>query len=550
MNPMKNGLAARATARRFAMLVLAALSLLPEARAADSPPAAAAPTLVDVKRWAVEGNTLLPTAEIDQSLAGYTGPATLERLRSAAATVQTLYRRAGYGGVVAFLPEQDLKDGRVLIRVVEGRLARVDIADNKQYSTENIRASLPSLTPGVTPNVRRIDAEIQLANENPSKTVQVLLQPGETPGAIVAAVTVQEQPVQHITARVDNTGGASIGRWRAALGWQHANLAGRDQVLAAEVQTAPQDPSAVRVFSSSYRMPLYGSAMAFDAYGAWSNVDAGKVGTAAGDLAFSGKGSIVGLRLSNYLPRYSNVDQRLLTGFEARTYRNTCTIDGLPQDACGAAGASVAVQPVSLTYTAQAAGEVRWGFSIGLHHNLGSGGAHARAEDFEAVRQGSKRRYTLLRSSTQVALPLGEWASFAARLNAQASSQPLVPGEMFGAGGAASVRGFEERELSGDSGATLSLELQGRNLAGDGSTTPHGADIRLLTFADAGYVQNELGAPCLAGRSHCRMGSLGIGLRANWPSLTLRLDIARAMSTASTTAKGDARAHAGLTYTF
>lgn len=521
---------------------------VPQAAAPPGPAASSPAPTVQVQGFEVQGNTLLPPAALQARLAEFKGTATLQRLRDAAAAVQELYRRAGYGGVVAFLPEQAFTSaagGVVRIRVVEGRLTRVDVAENRQYSIANIRASLPTLVTGATPQVRRIDAEIQLANENPSKTVQVLLQPGDTPGSIAAKVTVAEQPVQRFTARVDNTGGERTGRWRAALGWMHANVADKDHVFAVELQTAPEDTQAMAVLSASYRAPLYGQAMAIDAYGAYSDVDAGKVGTQAGDLAFSGKGTIVGTRLNVYLPRYANVDQRLVAGLEWREYLNNCSIAGLPQGACGAAGESVSVQPLSLSYTAQTVSEIRAGVSLGLHHNLAFGGSHGAQADFDAVRPNSRRRYTLLRASAQLALPVAEWGVLAARLQGQYSAKPLVPGELFGIGGAQNVRGFEERELGGDSGAQLSIEALGPNL-GERLFQQPGLDLRALLFADAGYASNQRGDPCLPARSHCRMGSLGFGLRANWQPWQLRLDVARAMSTATTTVKGDVRAHFSL----
>lgn len=536
---------------RAAIVVATAFALAPAAAtAADpAPRTATAAVTVDVKRYEVQGSALIPAAELEARLAAFNGRSTLERLRAAAAAVQDAYRQAGWGGVVAFLPEQDLKDGVVKIRVVEGKLGTVTVEKNKQFSRDNILASLPSLKTGATPPVRRIDAEIQLANENPAKTVQVLLQPGAQPGTVAAAVTVQEQPVQRFSARLDNTGGKSIGRWRAAFGWQHANVADADHVFAAEYQTAPQDPAAVRVLSGSYRAPLYGRAMAFDAYAAWSNVDAGKVGSAAGDLQFSGKGVIAGARLAAYLPRWGNVDQRLIGGLEWRDYQNSCTIDGLPQGACGAAGASVSVQPLSLTYTAQASGDWRWGLSAGVHHNLATGGSHAAQSDFDAVRSGSQRRYTLLRSQAHLTIPVGEGSGLSARVSTQYSREPLVPGEMFGGGGAGTVRGFEERELSGDSGAVLTLEWTGADIA-ESAFSWKGADLRLVAFADAAYLANRDDAPCMAGRHECHMGSLGTGLRLAWSTLQLRLDVARAMSTGPITAKGDVRAHLSLNVAF
>jgi hemolysin activation/secretion protein len=524
--------------------------LLPAPAAPAPAPAASAPEpTVQVLAFEVQGNTLLAPDVLQARLAAFKGSATLQRLRDAAAAVQELYRRAGWGGVVAFLPEQALAGGTVRIRVVEGRLARVDVAGQQQYSEANIRASLPTLSVGTTPQVRRIDAEIQLANENPAKNVQVLLQPGDTAGSIAAKVTVSEQPVQRFSARLENTGAERTGRWRAALGWMHANVADKDHVFAVELQTAPEDTQAVAVLGLSWRAPLYGRAMAVDAYGAWSDVDAGRVGTQAGDLAFSGQGYVLGTRLNVYLPRWFNVDQRLVAGLEWREYLNNCSIAGLPQGACGSAGESVSVQPLSLSYTAQTVGEVRAGLSVGLHHNLAFGGQHGAQADFEAVRPNSRRRYTLLRASAQLAVPLAEWGVLAARLQGQYSPRALVPGELFGIGGAQNVRGFEERELGGDSGVQLSVEALGPNL-GSGLFGQAGPELRALLFADAGYVANRQGDPCLLDRSDCRMGSLGAGLRLNGPQWQLRLDIARAMSTATTTKKGDVRAHAALSATF
>jgi len=543
-----------ALAAALATVLTATPPVFAQAASAPSAQPAAAATVaaavaVAVTRFEVQGNTLLPPTRLAQRLEPFTGTARLDRLRAAAAAVQDLYRDAGFGGVVAFLPEQDLKDGVVKIRVVEGKLTRVEVSDNKRFSTGNIRASLPSLVTGTTPNVRRIDAEIQITNENPAKTVQVLLQPGGKPGEVTAAVTVAEQAVQRFTGRLDNTGGKQIGRWRAALGWQHANLWDADHVFATELQTAPQDTSAVKVLSGSYRAPLYGQALAVDAYGAWSDVDAGKVGTAAGDLSFSGKGTIFGARLSAYLPRSANVDQRAILGLESREYKNSCTIAGLPQGACGSAGASVSLQPLSLVYTAQAVAEGRWGLSLGLHTNLGAGGSHGSQADFDAVRSGAQRRYVLLRGTGQLSLPLGETGAFTSRVNLQAAGKPLVPGEMFGAGGAQSVRGYEEREISGDSGATLTLEVQGGNLAESWSFAK-GGSLHAVAFVDAGTVANQGGASCLAGQTRCHVAGAGLGLRGQWQGLSLRLDVASALQAASTTQRGDARAHIALLYNF
>lgn len=520
----------------------------PQVAAPTGAPAPAAAT-VDVKAYEVEGNTLLPAETLEAALQGFKGAATLSRLREAAASVQELYRRAGYGGVVAFVPEQAPTEGRVRIRIVEGRITGIEVQEGKQFKRANMLASVPSLVVGQTPQVRRIDAEIQMANENPAKSLQLLLQPGADAGSIAAKLNVEELPARRITARADNTGGRSNGIWRTALGWQDANFSDRDDVLAGEYQTSPSRPSAVKVASGSYHLPLYGRALALDAFGAWSDVDGGRVETQAGGLQFAGSGVVVGLRVSAYLPKLDEIDQRLVMSVERRDYINSCSVDGLPEGSCGSAGASVLVHPVGVTYTATSTGERRYAYSLGLHGNLGLGGRHGGADDFQAVRQGSRSDYLILRISAQYGVGIEPWGALSLRASGQFAPRPLIPGELFGVGGSSSVRGFGERELSADSGFQLTAEFQGPSLT-EKSEKWRAFELRPLLFADAGWVRNSQGDVCLAGKTLCHMESVGIGLRANWQQLQLRADVARALNDSVTTRQGDSRVHVGLNLSY
>jgi len=522
-----------------------------QAGAAEPAAARESGVQVQVERFEVEGNTLLPAERIDAVLARYRGAATLARLREAAAAVQDLYRDAGFGGVVAFLPGQTASGGVVRIRVVEGKLVRVRIGGHQRYSPEAIRAALPALQEGRTPEVRLIDAQLQLANENPGRNIQVLLQPGSEPATIEAQLSVTERPPTRTTLRVDNTGSQASGRWRTALGWQHADLFGTGQVLTLEAQTAPRDAKNVKVLSGAWRLPLPQWLSTVDAFAAWSDVKTGGTASAAGDLDFKGQGSVLGLRGTRYLPRWNTVDQRVSLGLDWREYRNQCTIDGLPEAACGSAGASVALHPVSLNYTAQSAGTLPWGLSLSLQANSGVGGRRAGPEDFEAVRAGATRHYSIVRVAANVGTGPLPWlwdAGFTVQFNGQATGSTLVPGEQFGIGGAQSVRGYEEREINGDNGAQVAVELSSASLIDQFLDQP--ALLRVLLLADAGHVNNPNGDNCQDKRSSCRIGSLGVGLRFAVGGLTARVDVARAYAAGSRTEKGDVRAHASFTLGF
>lgn len=530
---------------RWWWLALAAASLGAPLRAqpasAGGPPSApVAEATVQVTAFTVQGNTLLDPALLQALLQPWRGPRTLVELGEAAQAVQAQYSRAGYGAVVAYLPPQPVADGTVTIAVLEGRLSRVSVQGQQRLSAERVRAALPTLVEGSTPRVRRIDAELQLANENPGRSFGVLLGPGAAPGEVEATVKVAETAVHRFTGALDNSGNEATGKYRLSLGWLHADISGHDDVLNAQLQFSPTELKAVQVLSLGYRLPLVRQLAALDLFAAYSDVDGGIQPSVAGDLRFAGQGRIFGARVTAYLPRWGEVDQRLSVGLESRLYLNTCSVAGLPDGACGPSSNSVLVQPLSVDYTAQVGGALPASLQLGLSHNLALGGHYGSAEDFEAVRPGASRHYTALRASAQVSTALVDDWSLAGRLSLQHTQDQLVPGEQFGLGGASSVRGYADRELAGDSGYALAIELSTPRLAADSTGA---ADLRLLAFADGGQVHNQGDLACRAGQTRCTLTSLGLGARLGWRTLQARLFLAQARQDGADTRAGDWRTH-------
>ncbi len=508
---------------------------------------AATPASVEVTAFQVSGNTLVTAEAIERALAPFKGRRTLEELGAAARAVQRLYVDMGYGGVVAYVPPQTRSDGVISLVVVEGRVSAVNVRGAQVFNEANIRASLPDLVVGATPRMRRIDAQMQISNENPSKRVRVLLKPGSGPGETEAEVTVQEGSLRHVTLALDNTGTSGTGEYRASVAWQHANLSGHDDVFTAQFQTSPTQPDRVRVLSAGYRFPRYKQLMVVDAFAAYSDVDGGSVPTAAGDLRFNGNGRIAGVRGTWYLPRVGEADQRVSLGVDNREYLNRCGIAGLPAGACGTAGASVSVQPLSLGYSLQSGGAPAFGLSASLQTNLKLGGRYSDAASFAAVRPDARVRYTALHYGAFASMAVAEAWDLRVRFAGQFSADALVPGEQYGIGGVNSVRGYQEREVLGDQGLLVSVELTGPNLMP--LVGPADRVLRIFAFADAGQAFNHFGTPCLGTSARCSLASLGIGSRFEWGRLQARLALAGALRDAVRTRKNDARAHFSVVYT-
>ncbi len=524
---------------------LVALSLHVSAVLAQAPTAPDAPPTIPVQAVHVEGNTLLPERTLRDLTAGLAGSRrSMTELKAVAERVQGAYREAGFGGVVAFIPEQDVAGGDVVIRVVEGKLAAVRVTGNTWFDTANVRAGLPHLREGSTPRVGDIDRDIQLGNDNPAKNVKVTLTAGSRPGDIDADVAVTDSMPVQVLLGYNNTGNHATGRHRVSVGIQHANLFNRDHVGTLQYQTSPEDPGRVKIFSAGYRVPLYRHAASLDAFVAHSSVSNGSTITPAGPLSFTGRGTVVGLRANRNLDRIGEYDHHVTLGLDWRDYRDDCSLGDFGPAGCGSAAVDVATVPVGLSYTGQKQGPLlAYGVSGGLSVNTGGSG---RAT-YEAARPGAQRRYAIARGAGFVDRAVAAGFSVNLRVELQYSPHALISGERFGIGGANSVRGYPEREMAGDTGMLVRLEA-----ASAAIEVANGARVRPYLFIDHGRIVNHKALPCRGpDETACRLTGAGIGARFSLGAkASAGLDIGRALERGITTSPGDVRGHVSLNLIF
>ena len=176
-----------------------------------------------IREFKVEGNTLLDAAAVAAAVNPFTGA---ERdfgdVQRAIEALEAAYKARGDGAVGVVLPEQVLESGTVLLRVVEGKLARVEVKGNQHFDTANVLASVPSLQVGAVPDVESISASLRVANENPAKKVTLQLAPGDKDGDIdrndinrILALRGTSSPPSDSTADADSNGIININDARA-----------------------------------------------------------------------------------------------------------------------------------------------------------------------------------------------------------------------------------------------------------------------------------------------------------------------------------------------
>lgn len=504
----------------------------------------------EVDRFEVVGNSILTQTRVDQVLSGLTGRVSLENIQIAAQRLQDAYRLAGYGAVVVQVPEQTLTNRVLRLEVIEGKLSQIQVAGLRAFTRQNVLASLPALKPDQTPLLAELDSELLMVNENPAKSVRVVFQPGEKKAQVEALVVVEEQAVERWQFGLDNTGNDATGKYRASASYQNANFAGGDQVLGLRYITSPSDISQVSILSTTYRVPLYAQKTFLEWSLLSSNTRNAPNQTPAGELRFSGEGLSVGARAIWTLQSLTELKHQASIGLESRSYRNTCSLGTFGAAGCGTAAASVDVFPLTLGYSIQKPGQLQANVSLVTNLPVQRAGADA---DFNASRPGAVSRYSLLRANAIGLLPVSQDWALSWRTELQASDQALVTAEQIGAGGANSVRGYAERALAGDSGATASVEVR-TPLTLFSSKTPDGQEsaqnLFVSVFLDAGTVSNQLGTNCAAGKTSCSLWGSGIGvLWRPGKNTTLRIDAARAGEQVGDTQAGDWRLHFSLNHT-
>ena len=520
----------------------------PQAPGAQQPQAAPqvppSPPRFEIQRFLVEGNTILSQAELDKILTPFSGKnRDFGDIQRALEALQDVYTGRGYNAVRVSVPEQDIRSGQVRLRVLEARIRRVRIQGNRFFDGKNVRAGLPSLKEGTSPNTQAIGRDAQLVNENPAKQVSVALQAADDPGQVDATVRVTDEKPSRISVFADNTGTPKTGNVRTGLGYQNANLFNGDDVINAQVLTSPGHASDVKVFGAGYRVPVYNWRGVVDALAGYSSVNSGTVQ----DLFnVSGKGTVFGLRYTQLLGRIDTYEHRAAFGLDYRAYKNNVTFVGTTESLVP----DITVRPASLTYSGRASQAGRdLSFNISYSHNIpgGSKGDQA-AFDEPGQRSGASAKYSIWRAGVAFSQLLPSDFIVRAVANAQQTKDLLIPGEQFGMGGADSVRGYYERETASDVGRRFSLEGYGPDF---GSWIGSTWRARPLIFADAarGHDRSTDTAPVRGPEN--KLGSYGLGFRANQgKSLAFRLDAARVTQDAGTRIKGDTRVHFAAAYSF
>ncbi len=477
---------------------LAAVSCLSSAHAqqpsAGNPGMASAPSPVfQIRGFNVTGENPLPDGETTRVLAPFLRTdATLDTLQKATQALEAALRDKGFALHRVALPPQEI-GATVTLNVVKFVIGKVTIEGNKEYTDENIRASLPELLEGSAPNFRTLSVQTAIANESQGKQVQVGLKEADEADQIDARVVVKEAKPWNFSLGLFNTGSNPTGNDRFTASGSHANVFGLDHSFTGAYTTSLERPTDVKQLGLNYRIPLYKAGGVLGLSYTRSDV----VGN-FGAFTSTGAGRTLGTNYNHYLPPDGGYRGYFGIALDDKLFSATL-INGV------AVQLDRSSRPLTLSYNARVEGDAAvWGYNADLSVNLpgGGNGNNLVAYQSEDTRIATDN-FKIFRLGANYLTGFGGGWLFSVKGQFQYSPDALISGEQFGLGGSSSVRGTGERPISGDIGMFATSEVSTKELV---------PGLRFVGFLDAGWLANNNpnGNPKPARDS---LAGAGIGLR-------------------------------------
>lgn len=397
----------------------------------------------DIQRIRLDGAALITPAKqallVEPFIGRCLGTAQLNEVLK---TVTDFYLDRGYVTARAYLPQQDLSDGELEVLVIEGRLEGLD--SSALASERELAMAFPGRV-GDRLNLRELEQLVDQLGRLPSRQVELELLPGDAVGGSRVQLQGQRSKPWHVAASRHNDGQRSTGeqQWDASLVWD-SPLGLGDQVRVRGGGDAVSD----RWRHSANQSVVYGLP-----YGWWT-VDYSysqsyyRTRTQAAGFAFASDGE----------------SKRHQLSAERVIHR-----DHLGKSAMNVGMAHLRTRNYIENSLLDSSSHRLSELQLGFNHGRRLGGAFVNADlgwqqgigAFDAQSNGTPQgsqpvarynKYTLTLSYLQPFRLWGEGFSADSLVNGQRSEDVLFGPQRMSLGGLASVRGFKDQSLAGDSG--------------------------------------------------------------------------------------------------
>ena len=511
---------------------------------AEEPPASAEPPpRFDVMEFRIQGHSKLDSRLVEKTVYPFLGPKrSVEDVEQARAALEKAYHDAGYSAAAVDIPEQDVKNGIVYLKLGEGTVDRLKVTGSRYFLPSQIRAQVPALAEGQVLHMPEAQAQLEkLGMQSPDRLVTPIMRAGRTPGTLEVDLNVEDTLPLHGGVEMNGRNSVSTARTRLSANLRYDNLWQRFHSASLQYQIAPENPGNLEVWSGTYVLPtgFWDARLAF--YGVGLQSRSNSIAT-TGSLTVVGTGEIYGLRLVKPLQGGKAFSHSVTLGWDYKDFGQSIGLLGADTQ-----NTPIHYSPFHLAYSGSYGHGDGSLSTFNLEANVSFQGLGNDPQEFADKRYDAKADYLYVGGEIRHTQMLPRDFRLSARLSGQVTDSPLISHEQFGAGGWQSVRGYHETEALGDDGVNASVELYGPDLIRLGSGDF--GQFRFLAFAELARLWNR---SVLSGTPPAYfLSSAGMGFRAVlWKHWIGEFDWAYPLSAASLVGVGDQRVDFRVGYEF
>jgi hemolysin activation/secretion protein len=471
---------------------------------------------IQVEKIEVVGSTVFGPEQFNPIVQPAEGRAlTLEQLRQIADNITQLYLDRGYITSRAILVDQEITQGIVQIRAIEGSLEQIQVEGTKRINPDYVRSRV-RLGAGTPLNTATLEDQLRLLKADPLfENVEASLRAGSGLGKSILIVRVTEANPFEGSVGIDNYSPPSVGSERLGITALHRNLTGNGDTLAGSFYHTTR--SGADNLDFTYRFPvnaMNGAVQLRTAF-TWNQI----VDPDFTFLGLEGNSQLYEIFFQQPLVRTPREEFVLSLGFSVQDNQSVSTaFPGLflTPGADEEGYTRTRVIKFGQDYVRR---DLRGAWSFRSLFSLGIGALDATLNS-NPVPDG--RFFSWLGQVQRVQI-LNENNFLIVGTDIQLTPDPLFPSQQFVIGGGQSLRGYRQNIRAGDNGVRFTIEDR-ITLQRDESGA---ATFQLAPFFDAGYVWNA--DEIASGRFISQRFLAGVGIGVLWqlqPRLDLRFDYA------------------------
>jgi len=148
---------------------------------------------------------------------------TIGQLQQIADEVTRYYRSKGFFLAQAYLPAQTVRDGEVVIQIMEGMIGNVIVQNNQYYSEELIKEPFANSI-GQPAYKDSVESGLLQLSDYPGLAVFGVFQPGEEVGTANLLLNVRQEKRHEADIQLDNHGSEYTGKYRLQLSYTNNNV--------------------------------------------------------------------------------------------------------------------------------------------------------------------------------------------------------------------------------------------------------------------------------------------------------------------------------------